>query len=299
MAAGQVLINVAPIEAAVPFVLAAIFVSLAIVPVGLTRSLAPAPIQATRPRFSLLYRRSKVAFAGAVFSGLVVGSFWSLGALFAARTGNALSEVTIFVTTAIVGGALLQYPIGWVSDRVDRKSVMAGLCVLGALASVAVAYSTGQPWHLVSVFIFGAMTMPLYAIALAVAADHSSSDEFVTIGTSVLLLNALAAAVAPLGLGQLMDQFGAPALFWAFAVMLLLGAVYIAVQRRAMPSLAVEAQVPFSAAGPDVAPAAFDLDPRGPENAEGELEPMEERPPLSGVQPAAGNNESQSTSAAQ
>ena len=55
----------------------------------------------------------------------------------------------------------------------------------------------------------------------------------------------------------------------------------------------------FVLAGPDVAPAAFDLDPRGPENAEGELEPMEERPPLSGVQPAAGNNESQSSSAAQ
>jgi MFS family permease len=149
------------------------------------------------------------------------------------------------------------------------------------------------------VFSFGAMTMPLYAIALAVAADHSSSDEFVTIGTSVLLLNALAAAVAPLGLGQLMDQFGAPALFWAFAVMLLLGAVYMAVQRRVVPSLAVEAQVPFSAAGPDVAPAAFDLDPRGPENAEGELQPMEERPPLSQGQASAGESEPKRTSAAE
>ncbi len=299
MAAGQMLINLAPIEAAVPFVLAAMFVSLAIVPVGLTRSLAPAPIQATRPRFSLLYRRSKVAFAGAVLSGLVVGSFWSLGAVFAARTGNTLGEVTLFITTAIIGGALLQYPIGWVSDRVDRKSVMAGLCVLGAVASVAVAYSTGQSWHLAAVFSFGAMSMPLYAIALAVAADHSSSDEFVTVGTSVLLLNALAAALAPLGLGQLMDRYGASALFSAFAVMLLLGAVYIAVQRRSAPSLAVEAQVPFSAAGPDVAPAAFDLDPRGPESAEGELQPMEERPPLSQGQTSTDDHEPPSTPAAQ
>lgn len=281
MAAGQMLINVAPIDAAVPFVLAAIFVSLAIVPVGLTRSLAPAPIVATRARFSLLYRRSRVAFAGAVLSGLVVGSFWSLGAVFAARTENSLSEVTVFITVAIVGGALLQYPIGWISDRLDRKRVMVGLCLLGALACVAVAYSTGQSWHLAAVFSFGAMTMPLYAIALAVAADHSSSGEFVTIGTSVLLLNALAAALAPLGLGQLMDLFGAPALFWAFALMLLGGALYIAIQRRAVPLVAVAAQVPFSAAGPDVAPTAFDLDPRSPENAGGDIQPMEERPPLS------------------
>ena len=274
------LLNLAPIEAAVPFVLAAIFVSLAIVPVGLTRSLAPAPIEATRPRFRLLYRRSKVAFAGAVLSGLVVGSFWSLGAVFAARTGMALSQVTVFVTTAIVGGALLQYPIGWASDRVDRKRVLVVLCLLGAAACVAVAYSTGQAWHLAAVFGFGAMTMPLYAIALAVAADHSTSEEFVTIGTSVLLLNALAAASAPLALGQLMDQFGAQALFYAFAAMLLLGAVYVALQRRGADAVAVEAQVPFSAAGPDVAPTAFDLDPRGPDNTEGEILPAEERPPL-------------------
>ena len=118
----------------------------------------------------------------------------------------------------------------------------------------------------------------LAGIALAVAADHSSSDEFVTIGTSVLLLNALAASLAPLGLGQLMDQFGAPALFWAFAAMLLLGAFYVAVQRHAAPSVTVSAQVPFSAAGPDVTPTAFDLDPRGPENSEGDIQPAEERP---------------------
>lgn len=297
MAAGQMLINIAPIETAVPFVLAAIFVSLAIVPVGLTRSLAPAPIEATRPRFSLLYRRSKVAFAGAVLSGLVVGSFWSLGAVFAVSNGSSLGEVTLFITTAIVGGALLQYPIGWLSDRMDRKRVMVGLCGLGALGAAGVAYSAGQHWHLAAVFGFGAMTMPLYAIALAVAADHSSSGEFVTIGTSVLLLNALAAALAPLGLGQVMDQFGAPALFWAFAAMLLLGAVYIAVQRHTAPTVAVSAQVPFSAAGPDVTPTAFDLDPRGPENSEGHIQPAEELSSLIDAQ--AGSSERQEEPAPQ
>lgn len=278
MAAGQMLLNAAPIEAAVPFVLAAVFISLSIVPVGLTRSLAPAPIVATRARFTLLYRRSRVAFAGAVLSGLVVGSFWSLGAVFATRTGGSLSQVTVFITTAIVGGALLQYPIGWASDRLDRGYVMAGLCVLGAAVSAGVAMSSGESWHLAAVFGFGAMTMPLYALALAVAADYSSSDEFVMIGTSVLLLNALAAAAAPLGLGQLMDHFGAPALFWAFTAMLGLGGIYLALQSGRAAVLGVDQLVPFAAAGPEVAPTSFDLDPRGPENAAGELEPAAELP---------------------
>ncbi len=280
MAAGQLLLNVAPVEAAVPFVIAAIFMSLAIVPVGLTRSLAPAPIEATRVRFKLLYERSRPAFAGAVLSGLVVGSFWALGAVFATRTSASVADVTFFITTAIVGGALLQYPIGWLSDRIDRAVVLAVLCVLGAAASVAVALSTGADWHLAAVFIFGALTMPLYAMALAIAADNSASDEFVLIGTSVLLLNALSAAVAPLALGQLMDSLGAPALFYAFAVMLVIGAGYVALQRKTTSAAPVAEQVPFTAAAPDMAPTSFDLDPRGPEDAAGTLQPADELPSL-------------------
>ncbi len=280
MAAGQLLLNVAPVEAAVPFVIAAIFMSLSIVPVGLTRSLAPAPIEATRVRFKLLYERSRPAFAGAVLSGLVVGSFWALGAVFATRTSASVADVTFFITTAIVGGALLQYPIGWLSDRIDRAVVLAVLCVLGAAASVAVALSTGAAWHLAAVFIFGALTMPLYAMALAIAADNSASDEFVLIGTSVLLLNALSAAVAPLALGQLMDSLGAPALFHAFAVMLIIGAGYVALQRKNTSAAPVAEQVPFAAAAPDMAPTSFDLDPRGPEDAVGTLQPADELPSL-------------------
>ena len=134
--------------------------------------------------------------------------------------------------------------------------------------------------HLAAVFIFGALTMPLYAIALAIAADNSASNEFVLIGTSVLLLNALSAAVAPLALGQLMDSLGAPALFHAFGAMLFIGAGYIALQRKSRVTATVEEQVPFSAAAPDMAPTSFDLDPRGPENAVGDLVPADELPSL-------------------
>ncbi|MDP4652113.1 MAG: MFS transporter, partial [Haliea sp.] len=89
MAVGQILINVGPVDSATPFILAAIFMALSIVPVGLTSRLAPAPIQSTRIHFNLLYRRSRAAFAGALLSGLVVGSFWALGAVFARRYGQS------------------------------------------------------------------------------------------------------------------------------------------------------------------------------------------------------------------
>ncbi|MCP5128120.1 MAG: MFS transporter [Pseudomonadales bacterium] len=265
MAAGQGLINVGPVESSTPFTLAAVFLALAIVPVGLTSRLAPAPVEATRVGFSLLYRRSRTAFAGALLSGLVVGSFWSLGAVFARSNSESQSDISWFISAAILGGALLQYPIGLLSDRVDRRKVMLFLCVGGAVASVAVALSAGLSWHLPAVFLFGAMVMPIYAMALATAADVSQGSEFVQIGTSVLLLNSVGAVSAPLLLGKLMSVFGAPALFWSCAAMCLLFTAYIWVQMRETRAVSVTEQLPFSAAASEVAPASFDLDPRGPE----------------------------------
>ncbi|TXS95371.1 MFS transporter [Parahaliea maris] len=275
MAAGQSLINVGPIDSATPFTLAAIFLALAIVPVGLTSRLAPAPLESTRTRFSLLYQRSPAAFAGAIVSGLVVGGFWSLGAVFAQRYGTSLSDVTLFITSAIAGGALFQYPIGWLSDRVDRRRVMLALCLLGTLTAAAVAWSIGQSWHLGAVFMFGASTMSIYAISLATAADNSASHEFVEIGTSVLMLNALSAAAAPLLLGQLMTALTPAALFWASSGLCAVFSVYVGIQCTRRRAVTVEEQTPFSAAGMEAAPTAFDLDPRGLEDEVGDLKPEE------------------------
>jgi MFS family permease len=266
MALGQLLINVGPIESSTPFTLAAVFLALAIIPVGLTSRLAPAPLVSARIRFSLLYRRSRSAFAGALLSGLVVGSFWSLAAVFARGYSQSQADISWFISVAILGGALLQYPIGWLSDRIDRRLVLLLLCVGGGLGSAAVALSTQQSWHLVTVFLFGAMVMPIYGISLATAADVAQADEFVEIGTSVLLLNSIGAVSAPLFLGKLMTEVGATALFWSFGALCALFAVYVAVQIRDARQVSVAEQLPFSAAASEVAPASFDLDPRGAEH---------------------------------
>ena len=276
MAIGQVLINVGPVSSATPFILAAIFMALAIVPVGLTSRLAPAPIESTRIRFNLLYRRSRAAFAGTLLSGLVVGSFWALGAVFARRYGTSMADVTWFITAGIAGGALFQYPIGWLSDRIDRRYVLVCLSIGAIATSAAVAITVQHSAHLVAVFLFGAMTMPLYAISLATAADNSSAEEFVEIGTSVLLLNALGAASAPILLGQLMSLYDATALFWSFSALSAVFTIYLAVQTRDKGQVvAAEDQVPFSAAATEAAPTGFGLDPRGPEDAVGDLLPSE------------------------
>ncbi|MFU8764806.1 MAG: MFS transporter, partial [Haliea sp.] len=150
------------------------------------------------------------------------------------------------------------------------------LSLAAVVASAAVALTVTRELHLVAVFLFGAATMPLYAISLATAADNSSAEEFVEIGTSVLLLNAIGAASAPILLGQLMSLFDATALFWSFAGLSALFSVYLAVQTRDKTQVvAAEDQVPFSAAAPEAAPTGFGLDPRGPEDSAGDLQPAD------------------------
>lgn len=302
MMGGQFLINIGPIESSIPFSVAAIFLVLAILPVGMTRLIAPQPVESTTFRFGLLYSRSKSAFAGALLSGLVVGSFWSLGAVFASSYSASPMDITLFMSAAIAGGALLQYPIGLISDRIDRRIVLAMLCLGGAVTASAVAVSIGLPWYLATVFLFGAMVMPIYAIALATAADVSSPEEFVEIGTAVLLLNAIGATLAPLPLGQLMAIIGPEGLFWAFTGICLIVAIYLAIQYRDPRAVAVDEQIPFEAAAADTAPVGFEMDPRGVdeeqldedgepvESEERELEPLPTADALLPEQPQATPN---------
>jgi MFS family permease len=279
MAAGQQLVNAAPVAGSTPFMILAALVALSVIPVGMTRRLAPAPIESTRSRIRLLFSRSPLAVVGALLSGAVTGGFWTLGAVFAQRTMGGLSEATLFMSVAIIGGALLQYPFGWLSDRIGRQLTMLALALLAAVSSAAVAMALSTSMLLLAVFFFGATTMPIYAMSLATAADNSLRHEFVEIGTSVLLLNALGAVMAPLGLGQLMALGDPSWLFWGCSGLCLLASLFVATQlRRRAP---VDDVVPFSAAAPDMAPTSFDLDPRAPENAEGDLSAATEPPSLS------------------
>ncbi|EAQ97174.1 MFS transporter [Congregibacter litoralis] len=279
MALGQQLVNASPVASSTPFMVLAAIVALSTIPVSMTRKLAPAPIESTRTRIRLLLSRSPLAVTGALLSGAVTGAFWTLGAVFARRSLENLADVTLFMSAAIIGGALFQYPFGWLSDRVGRQNTMLLLVLLAAGTSASVALAPSTPLLLIAIFFFGATTMPIYSMALATAADNSLRHEFVEVGTSVLLLNALGAVLAPLALGQLMTIGDPSWLFWGCSGLSLFAGLIVLTQRGHKGK--VDDVVPFSAAASDMAPTSFDLDPRAPEDAEGDLAPAEELPSVS------------------
>lgn len=280
MALGQLIIGQLVIGTATPLMLAAIFLAIAIVPVGLTRQLAPAPMVPTQISFSLLYTRSKTAFVAALLSGLITGSFWSLGAIFAEQTLGSMSAASAFVGIAIVGGALMQYPIGMLSDRIGRQRVLTVICLLGTLVCGFIASINSTFLLLASGFLFGALAMPLYALALATAIDRAEPGEFILVGSSVLLLNACGAVLAPPLLGAAMGQIGPGALWIGLAAMSFVGALYFLTQRFDATASGEQEHSDFAIAAAEMAPTSFDMDPRGPEQSEATIDGSDEVPSL-------------------
>ena len=268
MAVGQYLLGLTEANPLYPFILVSLLVGLAIVPVSLTRSLAPAPVPATRFDFFKLYRRSHTAFAGALGSGVVMGGFWGLGAIYALGVTNDPSFVPTFIAANIIGGALAQYPIGMASDRIDRRYVLAALCALSGIAAFGLMLASSQQALLFGAFAFGAFANSLYAVSLAKAADNSKREEFVTIGSSVLLLNALGSASSSLVIGWAMRTMGDGALFALVGIASLLTGIFIILQPPGRTAVSIEDQGAFIPATSAMAPAAFDQDPRSDEEVE-------------------------------
>lgn len=210
------------------FALASILLSLAAVPVALTAARPPARLMESRLRPAKLYSSSPVGVVGVFLAGAATGAFWSLGPVYAIAIGADTSEVAIFMAITVLGGALVQWPIGRLSDRFDRRNIVIGLCGLGVLAAVTLALVHVEERLVTAVLIaaFGASALPLYAICAAHAFDHIEPEDTVETSSGLLLANGLGAIAGPIGAAFLMGRIGPGGLFLATAGVHLVLAVF-------------------------------------------------------------------------
>jgi MFS family permease len=197
------------------FALASILVSLAAVPLAFTASPPPAQVKNVNVRIWRLYRLSPVGFAGCVSVGLANGAFWSLGPVFAQRTGLDVTDVAVFMSATVLAGAAGQWPLGRASDRFDRRYVIAGACTGAAVAAAALASGvfTTADHILIASCAFGIFAFPIYAIAVAHTNDHVPHGEFVESSSGLLLLFGAGAVIGPLVASYLMSQVGPQGLY--------------------------------------------------------------------------------------
>jgi len=181
------------------FMLAAALLVLGVVPIGLTSSSLPGPIPVVKFRLARVIAASQVAMVGAFFGGLVTGGFWALGPVVASVNGLEKEQIGMFMAVTILGGTVFQFPVGRLSDRIDRRYVIAGLALLGLLtclsATVLLSFSPGLIYA--TMFLFGGMTFPLYSLCLAHANDNTSLS-LMEIASGVLMMNSAGSIFGPL-----------------------------------------------------------------------------------------------------
>ncbi|MDO8697734.1 MAG: MFS transporter [Pseudomonas sp.] len=237
LAAAQQLLNLASPSDFVLFVLAALLISAALMPITLTRQTQPSMPETLHTNLRQLARVAPVAMAAAGLSGLALGAFWGMAPVYASLSGFDASGVGLLMSGTILGGALLQWPIGHYSDRHDRRQVLLWVVLLAVVVALLMTLLSAGPWLLAAMFIWGGLAFAIYPLAVAQMVDQLHSDEILAGSSGLLMVNGIGSVCGPLLAGLLMEQFGAQALPLHFAVSLSLLAAYTLYRLRHVSDL--------------------------------------------------------------
>lgn len=224
LALGQILVQSADATGGALFSLVAILTCAAAMPVAATRLVQPELPSVPRLRLARLYALAPIATIAAALSGLVMGALWGLLPVYAGAIGLDPAGVARLMLIAILGGALLQWPLGRISDGRDRRLALTLVSVLGAALAIALALPPVQAHPgtlLLLVFLYGGMAFSLYPFAVAHMLDYLPRAELLSGCSSLLLIHGLGAAIGPALAGGAMQKFGPSALPVYFALVLL------------------------------------------------------------------------------
>ncbi len=208
-------------EGFVLFCVVAILFCAASLPVAATRQPQPHLHAVPKVQIRRLFRLAPTALVSALISGLVLGAFWGLLPLYAAARGLGADGIGTYMSVAIAGGVVLQWPLGRFSDRIDRRLALALISAIAALAALANLFlpTAGGVTAMVVIFAFGGLSFTVYPIAVAHLVDYVHRDELLSASSTVLLVNGVGSAVGPLLAGALMNLVRPQLLFVWFAVL--------------------------------------------------------------------------------
>ncbi len=270
---GQVLLLAGDINTLHLFALSAVLLSLGLVPVALTRVAEPPIVDTHRLGLGKLFEISPLGVVGCVFAGVGSGAFWGLGPVFAAGIGLDAAGIAGFMGLTILGGVLMLWPIGRLSDRFERRKVLMWVCLLTAIAaSLAAGLTHFEPgWVLIGGFIYGAFSFGIYAMSAAHTNDHVEPAQMLEVTTSLQLLWGSGAIIGPILAGLVMQWFEPIMLLPFIAVAAVIPGIFARYRMTVSPPIRAEDQgdwVPQFV----TSPAALEMHPEHEE----EPEPVDE-----------------------
>ncbi len=244
----------------VMFILPSVLVSIAFAPILL--SVSPTPAFDTTRRMTLrdLYKISPLGLIGMLLMGGVFAAQWGMASVFATEAGLSSWHLALFISTIYVGGLLLQYPIGWISDRVDRRALIIAMALLGAGgAMVPLLVPDNFDAILVAAFMIGGTSNPLYALIIAYTNDFLDIDDMPSASSGLMFVNGLGAITGPLVTGWAMGRFGPNGYFLYLASVLLVMVAYGLWRTTQRASIAVEDTASYAPVLPSASPVAMDM----------------------------------------
>ena len=243
------------------FILPSIFVSLAFAPILLSISPTPAFDAAKPMTLRELVNTSPLGCAGMFLLGGVFSAQFGMAAVFATLIGLTLGQISIFISTIYVGALVLQYPIGWISDRMDRRSLILAVALAGGIGAMVGFFFMGSfPALLFAAFVIGGMSNPLYALLIAYTNDFLEHEDMAAASGGLIFINGIGAIAGPLITGWMMGVIGPRGFFLFVAILLFALAAYAAYRmtQRAI-STPVDDTTSYAPIFPSTSPVAVEV----------------------------------------
>jgi len=221
LGAAQFLLLLSDPRSPASFMLVSVLISLAMVPIVISAQPLPKPTVPRKVGILELYRDSPLGVVGVIASGLIASIIFSMGPVYARLSGMDTMRVATFMAVSILAAVATQYPVGRLSDRMDRRTVIAGVCTLIMLIATSIAAFRSMPhaMFLILAALFSGFALTLYSLSVSLVNDKLEPAQMVAASSTLLLLNGSAAAIGPTLAGSLMAAFGPTAYFSTLATL--------------------------------------------------------------------------------
>ena len=229
------------------FVLVSVLVSLALVPIALSATTAPPPTVIEPLSLRRLLATIPTGAVTVLLTGSAHGTLLSLAAAYAKSEGLPSGRIAAFTAAAPLGCVVLQWPIGWLSDRVSRRGVIGATAVLAALAAGGALLTTpGSLTSLALMFLFGGLTFPLHSLAVALTADWVAPTQITSASATLARITGVGAAICPAVTGVIMGVHGPVAFFIVLAAVHVIIAIHVGYRILTYPTVPVADQTEYA-----------------------------------------------------
>jgi len=264
----QFLLNIGDKQSIIPFCIVSLLATLSVVPLAMTKAITPEMSEPSTLKLGRLYRTSPTGVIGSLISGLILSAIYGLMPLFLGHAKLPVSVIANLMATIILGGMILQYPIGRLSDKFERRLMMIGVCLLTIVASITFMIALHfhlKQLELLALFILGGATFTLYPLSISHACDHLNQEDIIAGTQGLLLIYSIGATLGPILAAFFMHSWlGTKGLIYYLIVLSVLLGWFLLWRKSTAPQTTQEEQQEYITV-PHTTPVASELDPRSEE----------------------------------